>query len=67
MHLPNPSDRQHISYLTKVKEPSLPNYLFIAVGRKDIFIHAFPKDINIKLNVNSLIQDLNSGHQFHFL
>ena len=51
---------------TKVKEFSLPYYLLIAL-RENRWIHAFPKDISMKGNANSLIQALNLGCQFHLL
>ena len=50
-------------YCSKTKELSLPYYLFI-VGKRD---RLFFKNTNAKLNVNSLIQDLNSTCQLHFL
>ena len=40
--------------------------LFIPSWEKK-WIHAFLSSITPKLNANSIIQDLNSGQQFHFL
>ena len=50
--------------LSKFKDQSA--LLFTHRWRENRLIHAFPKSINPKCNVNSLIQDLNSGHRFHF-
>ena len=49
--------------LTKTQEPSLPNYLHITAPPQ--WIHAFLK--SMKWNVNTFVQDLNSGHQSYFL
>ena len=53
-------------FLTKAKEPSFPNYLPIARGRKDGFM-PFLKSIRMKWDANNLIQDLNSDCWFRFL
>ena len=46
--------------LTMVKEA---NYL----AGENRWIFALSKGISIKWNANNLIQDLNSGHQFHII
>ena len=43
--------------LTKAQKSSLSHYLLIA--RKKRRIYAFAKDISVKRNENSLVQDLN--------
>ena len=50
--------------LTKAKEL---NYFPIAGGAENKWIHPFLNGINAKCNANNLVQDLNSGCQFHFL
>ena len=38
-------------------------FLRIAGGGENWWIHAFPNSISVKGKSNSLVQDLNSGHQ----
>ena len=46
---------------TNVKEPSLPDYLHIA-GSRIAGCIPFPNGLSATWNVNSFIQNLNSGH-----
>ena len=59
----NKFDFSFPGYCKKIKEPSLANYLPIAGGRLD----TYQKCISAMWNANSLIQDLNSGHNVSFL
>ena len=51
------------------QEPNMLYYLPMAVVLMEerTEIHTFPKSIIMKWSTNRLIQDLNSGHQLHFL
>ena len=51
--------------LTKTREPSLYNYLPLVGERRTGGFMPF-KDISAKWNINSIFQDLNSGHRILF-
>ena len=61
----HPSAEMHLVYSTAPDD--LVTLLFAHSWKENIWIRTFPKSISTMWNVNSLIGDLNSGHQVHFL
>ena len=55
-----------LNSLIKAKELNLSYYLPIIAGRTDNFT-PFSRVFSVKWNTNKFVQDLNLGHQFHFL
>ena len=57
---------QRFTEYSKAKE-SFSALLFTRSWREDVFIDTFSKTISDMGNVNTLVQDLNSGRCVHFL